>query len=166
MDERTVFQTYLRTRGQKMTGARETVLEAFMGLERHVTAEDILSAARRLDTGIGQATVFRTIRLLEDAGIAREARPEDGARRWEHAYRHRHHDHLVCLGCGAVVEFHDAAVEKAQDEIYRRYGFTPADHTLELKGYCSGCAPGTVSQERRDQVKNTNPKSTSEAHEK
>lgn len=160
MDERTAFQTYLRTRGQKMTGARETVLEAFMSLERHVTAEDIYSAARRLDTGIGQATVFRTIRLLEDAGIAREARPGDGARCWEHAYRHRHHDHLVCLRCGAVVEFHDAAVERAQNAIYRRYGFTPANHTLELKGYCPDCAPGMESTERLEQVKNIHSKSS------
>ena len=139
-DERRVLEQYLRDRGLKMTGQRETVLEAFLKLERHVSAEELLSAVRKIDPSIGQATVFRSIKLFSDAGLAREACSDDGMRRYEHAYRHEHHDHLVCLGCGAVVEFNDPAIEKAQDAIYRKHGYKQAGHQLELRGYCPACA--------------------------
>jgi Fur family transcriptional regulator, ferric uptake regulator len=138
--ERAILVAYLRDRGQKMTGPRETVLDAFLALERHVTAEELFEAARRIDPGIGQATVFRTIKLLAEAGLAREACPDVGARHFEHAWRHEHHDHLVCVDCGAVVEFKDEAVEVAQEAIYRRYGFAPSDHRLELQGLCPVCS--------------------------
>ena len=138
-DEKMAFEAYLRKRGQKMTGPRVTVLDAFLRLESHVTAEELLSAARRIDPTIGQATVFRTIKLIAEAGLARGACPDEGARRFEHAYRHTHHDHLICVGCGAVVEFQDEAIEKAQKSIYRAYGYKPSGHRLELQGYCSSC---------------------------
>ena len=139
-EERKVFEEYLRERGQKMTAPRETVLDAFLQLENHVTAEELLAAARRIDPTIGQATVFRTIKLFAEAGLARGACPDEGARRFEHAYKHDHHDHLVCAGCGEIVEFHDEAMEKAQKAIYRAHGFTPSGHRLELQGYCPSCA--------------------------
>jgi len=138
--ERNVLQAYLRERGRKMTGPRKTVLDAFLRLESHITAEELLSEARRIDPTIGHATVFRTIKLLTEAGLARGACPDEGARRFEHAYRHAHHDHLVCARCGAIVEFHDEAIEKAQEAIYRVYGYAPSGHRLELQGYCPSCS--------------------------
>jgi len=138
-EEKRILEAYLHERGQKMTVPRETVLDAFLRFESHVTAEELLKAARRIDPRIGHATVFRTIKLLADAGLARGACPDEGARRFEHAYRHAHHDHLVCVSCGAVVEFRDAAIEKAQDEIYRGHGYEPSGHRLELQGYCPSC---------------------------
>ena len=144
VEETKVLEAYLRERGQKMTGPRETVLDAFLRFESHVTAEELLSAARRIDPTIGHATVFRTIKLLAEAGLARGACPDEGARRFEHAYRHAHHDHLICVSCGAVVEFHDAAIEKAQNEIYRVHGYKPSGHRLELQGYCPSCAKKRV----------------------
>ncbi len=140
MDERDKLEGYLRERGLKMTTARETVLEAFLGLERHVTAEALYDEARRIDPAIGQATVFRTIKLLTDAGLAREACRDDGARKYEHAWRHGHHDHLMCVECGAVVEFQDDAIEKAQEAVYAAYGYTPSRHRLEMLGICPACS--------------------------
>lgn len=140
--EREALEEYLRDHGLRMTKERETVLEAFTGLERHVTTEELLEAAKRLDPEIGQATVFRTIKLLADAGLARKACQDEGAMSYEHAFRHGHHDHLVCLGCGAVVEFKDDAIEAAQDAVYKKHGFRPADHRLELQGYCPKCRRG------------------------
>lgn len=139
-DERSVLEDYLKDRGQKMTLARETVLKAFLDIEQHTTAEELYEAARSRDPGIGQATVFRTIKLLAEAGLAREACRDDGARQYEHAWRHNHHDHLVCVECGHVVEFSDEAIEKAQEAIYRAYGFLPSGHRLELMGRCSECS--------------------------
>ncbi len=139
-DERALLERYLRDRGLKMTRARETVLTAFLGLESHVSVEAVIEAARRLDPGVGQATVFRTVKLLVDAGLAREACHDDGTRLFEHAYNHAHHDHLTCIRCGAIVEFIDTDIERAQEAVYRRYGFESSGHRLELYGVCPACA--------------------------
>lgn len=138
-EERTALQSWLRDRGQKMTSTRETVLRAFLEIEGHVTAEALLAAARRIDPGIGQATVFRTVRLLADAGLAREACQDDGARTYEHAFHHSHHDHLRCVRCGRIVEFCDPGIEKAQEAVFSRHGFTATGHRMELLGICPDC---------------------------
>lgn len=140
MDERDRLEAYLRERGLKMTAARETVLRAFLGVERHVSAEELYDEAKRLDPSIGQATVFRAIKLFANAGLAREACRDDGARQYEHAYGHRHHDHLLCVGCGSVIEFQDDDIEKAQERVYHNYGYSPSGHRLELLGLCPDCA--------------------------
>jgi len=139
-DERAILEGYLKSRGLKMTKARDTVLAAFLGLESHVSADAVYEAARLIDPGIGQATVFRTIKLLSDSGLAREACRDDGARRYEHAYNHAHHDHLTCVQCGTVVEFIDPEIERAQESVYSRYGFMSSGHRLELYGLCPRCS--------------------------
>lgn len=140
MDEYSVFRKYLREKGQKMTGPREIVLRAFLEKEGHVSTEDILSASRAIDSGIGQATVFRTMKLISEAGLARDACRDDGPRLYEHSYRHSHHDHLFCVKCGKIVEFFDQEIERAQDRVFGEYGFSPAGHRLELRGLCGDCA--------------------------
>jgi Fur family ferric uptake transcriptional regulator len=142
LKEGAVLDRYLRDRGQKMTLPRQTVLKAFLGIESHVTAEELLAVARRLNPTIGQATVFRTIKLLTEAGIAREAVTVEGGKRYEHAYGHAHHDHLVCIRCGKVVEFQDGDLERLQERVYHRNGYEPIGHRLELQGLCRACAKG------------------------
>ena len=139
-DERRVFEGYLRSRGLKMTTARETVLAAFLKTEGHMSAEELFDTARKIDPGLGQATVFRTLKLLADSGLARDACQDEGPRRYEHSYKHSHHDHLVCIGCGKIVEFCDSGIEKTQNAIFKKYGFSPSDHKLELRGLCAECA--------------------------
>lgn len=140
MDERQVLEHYLKERGLKMTKARLLILEAFLAMESHVTAERLYEAVHKLDDGIGQATVFRNIRLFTDAGLAREACRDDGPRQYEHAWRHAHHDHLSCIQCGAVIEFVDGAIETAQQAVYKKYGYVPSGHRMELFGLCPDCA--------------------------
>jgi Fur family ferric uptake transcriptional regulator len=138
--ETITLENFLKERGQKVTKSRKTVLEAFLSLEGHVTADSLLAEAKKIDPGIGQATVFRTVKLLADAGLAREACQDDGARTYEHAFMHRHHDHLRCERCGKIVEFYDKTIEKAQDAIFHHYGFVPIGHRMELTGLCEKCA--------------------------
>lgn len=140
-EERDLFERYLRTKDLKMTSPRETVLQAFLATEGHLSAEDVFDAARRIDPGIGQATVFRTLKLLQEAGLARDACAcsDEGPRRYEHAYRHSHHDHLLCIRCGKLVEFFDPAIEKAQEKVFKKYGFKAIGHMMELKGLCAEC---------------------------
>ena len=139
-DESIVLERYLRERGLKLTGARMTVLAAFLSVESHVTVDAVYDEAKKIDPGIGQATVFRAMKLFRDAGLAREACHDDGGRQYEHAWRHAHHDHLSCVACGAVVEFVDPAIEKAQEAVYKRYGFGSTGHRLELFGLCPACS--------------------------
>jgi len=147
MNELVKFEDYLRAHGQKMTRPRRVILEAFLGTEGHLTIDDILREAKKIDTGIGQATVFRTIRLIAAAGLAREALQEDGARTFEHLADHPHHDHLLCVGCGRIIEFLSPLIEKEQQKIFVRYGFEPRGHMMELLGLCPGCQ----AKERGDQ---------------
>ncbi|OHD15763.1 MAG: hypothetical protein A2087_13255 [Spirochaetes bacterium GWD1_61_31] len=140
MDEQQVLERYLREHDLKMTKARQTILDAFLSMESHVTAEHLYEAVRQLDPGIGQATVFRNIRLFTDAGLAREACRDDGPRQYEHAWRHAHHDHLSCIQCDRVIEFVDGPIEAAQKAVYERYGFQPSGHRMELFGLCPDCA--------------------------
>jgi Fur family ferric uptake transcriptional regulator len=134
-----ILESYLRDRRQKVTRTRKTVLEAFLSMEGHVTAESLLATARNLDPGIGQATVFRALHLFAEAGLAREACRDEGARSYEHAYMHSHHDHLRCVRCGTIVEFCDPGIEQAQEAVFSRFGFAPADHRMELVGICPDC---------------------------
>lgn len=140
MDEAAILERYISEEGLRMTGPRKVVLEAFLGAERHVTAEELHALARRGDPGIGQATVFRAMKLFVAAGLAREARRSDGGMQYEHAWRHEHHDHLVCVSCGLVVEFVDPGIERAQEAVYARHGFVPGAHRMELSGTCPACA--------------------------
>jgi Fur family ferric uptake transcriptional regulator len=147
MNELVKFEDYLRAHGQKMTRPRRVILEAFLGTEGHLTIDDILREAKKIDAGIGQATVFRTIRLIAAAGLAREALQEDGARTFEHLADHPHHDHLLCVGCGRIIEFLSPIIEKEQQKIFVRYGFEPRGHMMELLGLCPECQ----AKERGDQ---------------
>ncbi len=147
MNELVKFENYLRAHGQKMTRPREVILEAFLKTEGHLSIDDILREAKKIDAGIGQATVFRTIRLIADAGLAREALQEDGARTFEHLADHPHHDHLLCVGCGKVIEFLNPVIEKEQQKIFVQYGFVPRGHMMELLGLCPECQ----AKERGDQ---------------
>jgi Fur family ferric uptake transcriptional regulator len=139
-EEQRLFEIYLRNKGLKMTSARETVLQAFLRSEGHLSAEDLLAAAKRIDPGLGQATVFRTLKILADAGLAQDACKDEGPRRYEHVYKHSHHDHLVCVGCGRLIEFCHPQIEKAQNEIFKEFGFRATGHRLELRGLCADCA--------------------------
>ncbi len=139
MNEIERFESYLHAKHQKMTMPRKIILEAFLNTEGHLTTEAILREAKKIDPGIGQATVFRTIRLIEDAGLAREALQAEGARTFEHLAEHQHHDHLRCVECGRVIEFLNPAIEREQRKIFAQYGFEPRGHTMELLGLCPEC---------------------------
>ncbi|MEI6385463.1 MAG: Fur family transcriptional regulator [Spirochaetota bacterium] len=134
-----LLEAFLRKNGLKLTRARAVVLQAFLSIEQHVSAEELFEAARVIDGRIGQATVFRTIKLLAESGVAREARSDKGGRQYERAFRRGHHDHLVCLRCGTVVEFADSSIEAAQAAVYAAHGFSAIGHQLELVGICPRC---------------------------
>jgi Fur family ferric uptake transcriptional regulator len=139
MNEIDMFEQYLRKNGQKMTKPRSIILKAFLKTEGHLSSDAIFREAKKIDPRIGQATVFRTIRLITNAGLAREATQEDRARTFEHLAHHPHHDHLLCVQCGKVIEFMSPSIEREQKKIFSHYKFAPRGHTMELLGLCPEC---------------------------
>lgn len=135
--ERRALARYLEERQLKHTRQREAVLEVFLESKDHVTSDELFRRVRERHPGIGYTTVYRTMKLLCDAGLAHERRFDDGLTRYEIV--HEHHDHLVCVRCGKILEFECSMIESAQHEIAEHYGFRVLRHRHELYGHCADC---------------------------
>jgi Fur family ferric uptake transcriptional regulator len=136
-DARVKLERYLARHGLKHTRQREIILEAFLATQGHVTSEDLHERVRASNPEIGAATVYRTLKLFNDAGIASASHFRDGVTTYEHPLAH--HDHLVCVGCGEVVEFECSMIEETQQRIAITYGFRLTAHRHDLFGYCPRC---------------------------
>ena len=137
--EHDIFIDFLRNKGRKLTKQREVILEVFLKTEEHLSVEDLYKITKRKDKTIGQATVFRTLKLLCGADLAREIDLGDKKKRFEHKYKHSHHDHLICLECGRLIEVINPRIEKLQIELCKKEGFESLRHRLEIFGVCLKC---------------------------
>jgi Fur family ferric uptake transcriptional regulator len=134
-----VFHDFIAQQGLKSTRQREIILDAFLSSGRHISIEDLYLKLRAKHPSIGYATVYRTLKLFAESGIAREIHFGDGQTRYEPARQGEHHDHLVCTRCGTIEEFENEAIEKLQDEVASERGFLIEKHKLELYGLCPNC---------------------------
>lgn len=137
--EKEIFLEHLRQAGLKRTTQRDLILEVFLKTEGHLSAEDLYGLVKAEDPTVGFTTVYRTLKLLAECGLAREEELGDGRKRYEHQYNHKHHDHLICTECGALIEFYSEVIENKQDEIAAKYNFKPTNHTLRIFGICADC---------------------------
>jgi len=129
----------LRKAGLKVTLPRLKILEMLGQSEnRHLTAEDVYKALLESGDDIGLATVYRVLTQFESAGIVQRHYFEGNQSVFELA-EEDHHDHMVCISCGNIVEFYDPVIEKRQEEAARERGFELTDHSLILYGRCSDC---------------------------
>lgn len=135
--EREKLARYLDGTGLKHTKQRDLILVAFLERREHVSAEQLYQVILEDSPSIGYTTVYRTLKLLVDAGIAQERRFDDGLTRYE--VELAHHDHLVCLKCGKIIEFNSDLIEETQNAIAREYGFKVLRHRHELYGNCASC---------------------------
>jgi Fur family ferric uptake transcriptional regulator len=135
--EQKALSEYLAARSLKHTKQRAVILDAFLNATGHITSEELYGRVRGKHPNIGYTTVYRTMRLLCDAGLAHERHFEGGVTCYE--IEHEHHDHLVCVRCGKIEEFECAMIEDSQQEIAGRYGYLLVRHRHELYGYCPAC---------------------------
>ena len=135
--ERRALASYLEQHHLKHTKQRDAILDAFLGASGHVTSEQIYQEVKESNPNIGYTTVYRTMKLLCEAGLAQERHFDDGIARYE--IEHEHHDHLVCLKCGRIIEFECQMIEATQEEIAARYNFRILRHRHELYGHCESC---------------------------
>jgi Fur family ferric uptake transcriptional regulator len=138
-EARTVFTDFLSKRDLRMTPQRGLILDVFLKTESHLTSEDLFNLVRRRDKSIGQATVYRTLKLLSESGIAIEVDFGDGVARFEHKYGHDHHDHLICELCKKSIEVVDNQIEALQEKLACRHDFLLKGHKLYLFGICKEC---------------------------
>lgn len=120
-------------KGLRMTGQRRVIAQVLEESADHPDVEELYARAAAIDAGISLATVYRTVKLFEEAGILDKLEFGDGRARYEDAERD-HHDHLIDITSGEVIEFVDAEIEELQDRIARKLGYELRGHRLELYG--------------------------------
>jgi Fur family ferric uptake transcriptional regulator len=108
-------------------------------MEGHPTIDDLYDDLREIAPGIGRTTIYRTLKLLKDAGLVIELRIDDGVARFEAVYPHTTHDHLICRNCGTVVEIHSQALKKTQEQLAQEHGFILVNQAHCVYGLCSDC---------------------------
>lgn len=149
-EEQEVFLQHLQKRGLKRTAQRDLILDTFLRTEEHLSSEDLYRLVQKQDPTIGQTTVYRTLKILSDAGLAREVRFGDNRTHYEHNYKHQHHDHMICSECGRVIEFFSAELEAIQDAMAAKHRFQITQHLLRIIGICAECRRALKEGGRED----------------
>lgn len=142
LEEIDVLNGFLAEKNLRPSRQREIILSRFLSIERHITPEGLYDILKKKNPGIGSATVHRALKLFSRCGLAREVSLGDRKTYYEHTYKHKHHDHLICRKCGRTFEFFEPTIEKLQKEIAGKFDFTIENHTLQIYGLCRRCNKG------------------------
>jgi Fur family transcriptional regulator, ferric uptake regulator len=130
------IEAYMAREGLRSTDQRRLIVAEFFAHLGHVSIEELLAKVRAKEPRVGYATVYRTLKMLAECGVAHERKFSDGLTRYEVALADGHHDHLICAECGQITEFEDAEIEELQRRVAERHGFALVEHKLELYGSC------------------------------
>ena len=142
MDAQTAYLERLRPAGGKRSSKRDLIVSVFLRQDGHLSADDMVDVMRQEDQKISRATVYRTLQWMVDAGIARKVDFGEGRFRFEHAYRHPRHFHLICQSCNRSSEFLSSDIEVLLDEIAAARGFDARQSVLQIHGTCEDCQAG------------------------
>ncbi|MEQ1501410.1 MAG: transcriptional repressor [Myxococcota bacterium] len=130
------FKAYLTTQGLKYTRQRQAIAEVFFGSTAHLSLIDLLDLAKVRQPSVGYATVYRTMKILAESGLATEHKFAEGNVRYEASVAGEHHDHLICVTCGRIVEYEDDEIERLQHDLAKRHGFRVVSHRHEIYAEC------------------------------
>lgn len=136
------FNSFVACKGLRSTRQRDVILDFFLDSQQHFSVEELYLRIKATHPGIGSATVYRTLKLFVEAGLTREVLLHDGQTRYEQVMAGEHHDHLVCTGCNAIIEFENEMIEQLQYEIATQHGFHIKSHKLDIYGLCAKCRRG------------------------
>ncbi|RXK05266.1 Fur family transcriptional regulator [Halarcobacter bivalviorum] len=130
----------VKQKGLKYTEQREVVLNVLLHAEEHLTAEEIynLIKTKNPDSNIGIATVYRALSFLEEVNLITSINFGVDGKKYE-SNKKEHHDHLICTGCGKIIEFLDDEIEKRQERIAKKNKFKITSHSMQLYGTCPEC---------------------------
>jgi Fur family ferric uptake transcriptional regulator len=134
-----ILHLHLKRVGLKQTAQRDAILRTFLETREHLSINELHRLVQQKDARIGFTTVYRTLKLLAECGLASEVAFHDGIARYEHQYNRRSHHHMVCTGCGSSVEFFSPEVDGLEQEIGRKYRYATTRHTFQIYGVCEDC---------------------------
>jgi len=137
-----IFQQWIKEQGLKATSQREDIAQVFFSTNRHISVEELYNEVRQINPRVGYATVYRTMKLVKECGLAAERHFADGQARFENIEEERHHDHIICERCGRIVEFVHPQIEQLQEKVAHQFGFVATMHKMEIYGICQECREG------------------------
>src|SRR6266481_6532295 len=144
-----ILHKHLKRVGLKQTAQRDTILRAFLETREHLSTDELHRLVQKKDPRIGYTTVYRTLKLLAECGLASEVAFHDGIARYEHQYNRRSHHHMVCTECGASVEFFSEQVGAIEREIGHKHRYVTTRHTFQIYGVCEECRDRKKTNGRR-----------------
>ena len=131
------FMEFLGGKNLRITSQRQAIIETVFNTEEHFTAEQLLEWSRKKDKSVSRATVYRTLPLLTESGLVREMDFGKDHKFYDPNYAHHpNHNHIICQDCEKIVEFDSEKIEKLEDEISHRLGFSVKTHRLQITGSC------------------------------
>jgi len=133
------FEEFLKLKELKYTSERKLIVKTILSFRKHFNVEELFEKLRKEGNYVSWATIYRTIPLLLKSGLITETLRCQGKTSYENIFNKKHHDHLVCISCGKIIEFYNEKIEKLQEEVCRQHNFVPIEHRLGIKGYCEDC---------------------------
>jgi Fur family ferric uptake transcriptional regulator len=137
--EKQKFREFLTTKGLKLTKERDEILNEILIMKKHFDPEELFIRLKTKGSKVSRASVYRAIPLLIESGFIEEVERVDRHAHYEKVSEDQHHDHMICIKCGKVIEFYSPTLEMLQDEICQKEKFKGIRHTLEILGYCEKC---------------------------
>jgi len=138
-DVRGPLRAFVKAKGLHESKIRDLIVETFLSSQEHLGLDQLLERVRAKNPGVGMATVYRTMRLLEEAGLVQTRNFNAGPTLYEMVLGRPHHDHLICTQCGLIVEFVSEPIERLQEKVAEQHGFQLLRHRHEMFGLCADC---------------------------
>lgn len=133
------FKEALKSESLRLTSQRLAILEDILGSKEHRECDHIYASLQSKSIRVSRATIYRTLDILENIGFVRKMDVGDGRLRYENKLSQGHHDHMICVECGRIIEFMDEAIEKRQEALAKKHKFHLLRHIHQLFGICSDC---------------------------
>jgi Fur family ferric uptake transcriptional regulator len=145
------FREFLAIRGEKLTEPRRVLVRHIFDSHKHFDADELVADLHAADRRVSRSTVYRTLRLLVEAGLLRELRLTNRTV-YEHDYGYPSHDHLHCTECNTIVEFRNDEVRKLREAVSLEHGFRPVGHRFIITGLCPACSRARSPRRRLDLI--------------
>jgi Fur family ferric uptake transcriptional regulator len=145
------FREFLATQSQRMTRERAIIVEEVFASHEHFDADQLIGRLAQRSDGrrVSRSSIYRTLSLLEEAGLIRKVARQDDKDVFEHDYGYPQHDHFICGRCGTLIEFHDERIAAVLDEMSRLHNFRMEGHRMEVYGLCGKCAGPPATRPRK-----------------
>lgn len=145
------FREFLEIRGEKLTEPRRVLIRHIFATHKHFDADELVNELQNAGSRVSRATVYRTLRLLVEAGLLRELRLTNRTA-YEHDYGYPSHDHLHCTECNKVVEFRNDEIRKLREQVSMEHGFRAVGHRFIVTGLCPTCIRARSPRRRLDLI--------------